>query len=415
MAPHSSGNGTGYKVAPPSSSGRWLAAGSGRWQNGGMSRNTPRLSLARGLRRLSVAFRPPPGQLDRAALARVSLGTGLAVLLAGALIAVSGLPAHTGFTLIAPFGASALLVVAVPNSPMAQPWPMLVGNGGAALAGVLAAQLVPAPLLAAAIALGAAVAFMQLTRALHPPAGAISLLPVMDPDIVQGLGLRFALMPVMTEAVLLLVFGMIWHRLTGRIYPFRQPNETQRATLTFSARDLEAILARLRLSANIGVADFGRLLAAADEMRHADSRTAGLTCADAAGPVRAVLTPETSLAEARARMLDLRAYSLAVTDGAGRLVGVLSQSDLLRADPIRPEARVADAMTAGPVSLPADAPLRKALSVLAEGGWRAIPLTDPQGHLVAMLSRADLIGVLACPAGGTSPLQAGAASGIAEP
>ena len=380
-----------------------------------MSRNTTRQSLTRGLRRLSVAIRPPPGHLDGAALARVSLGCCLAVLLAGVLVAVSGLPAHTGFTLIAPFGASALLVVGVPNSPMAQPWPVLVGNGGSALAGVLVAQWVPAPLLSAAVALGAAVAFMFLARALHPPAGAISLLPAMDPDILTGLGLRFILMPVLTEALLLLAFGMVWHRLTGRVYPFRQPNETPRAAQQFSPDDLEAILERLRLTANIGVADFGRLLAAADEMRHADTRTDGLTCADAAGPVADVLTPDTPLAQARDRMLAVRAYSLAVTDGAGRLVGVLSQSDLLRADPILPQAQVAGAMTADPVSLPAGAPLRKALSVLAEGRWRAIPLTDPDGRFVAMLSRADLIGVLAYRPGSTSPLQPRSSSGIAEP
>ncbi|SIS54269.1 tryptophan synthase, alpha chain [Gemmobacter megaterium] len=380
-----------------------------------MSRSSPRFSLSRGLHRLIQAFRPPPGQLDRVALMRVSAGTALAVLLAGAFVAAVQMPVMSGLALIAPFGASALLVVGVPNSPMAQPWPLLVGNGGAAVLGVLAAHWVPWPLLAAALALGGAVAFMYLARALHPPAGAISLLPVLEPEIATDLGLRFALMPVISEGILLLAFGMVWHRATGRVYPYRQMNETPRAAQRFSASDLAMILARLRLSANIGVADFARLLAATDEMRFADQCTEGLVCSDVAGPPPAPLAPDTPLAEARTRMLAQRAYALPVTDAAGQLVGIVSQSDLLRADPARTEAVVADSMTAHPVSLSADAPLRKALSVLAEGGWRSVPLTDGDGRFVAMLSRADLIDILAHRPGATSPLQPRSPSGIAEP
>lgn len=371
--------------------------------------------MTRSLRRLVRAFRPPPGHLDTAALLRVPAGAALAVLLTAGLIAAAGLPASTGLALIAPFGASALLVVGVPNSPMAQPWPMLVGNAGAAVVGILASAWVPSDMLAAAVALGGAIAFMYLAHALHPPAGAISLLPVLDPSIATEIGLGYALVPVTAEALVLMLFGVAWHRLTGRVYPFRQPHEAPRAAQRFSARQLEAILERLRLANNIGVADFARLLAAADEVRIAHERTEGLTCADAAGPVDDVLAPDTPLAEARARMLALPAYSLAVTDAAGRLVGVLSQSDLLRAGPPAPGATVAGAMTAHPVSLPATAPLRKALSILAEGGWRAIPLTDAEGRFTAMLSRTDLIEVLAHRPGSTNPLQPRSPSGIAEP
>lgn len=376
---------------------------------------SPRLSLQRGLRRLAEAFRPPSGPLDLGALVRVSLGTALSVLLAGGLIAASGLPEVAGFMLIAPLGASALLVVGVPNSPLAQPWPLLVGNGGSALVGVLAAMWLPSDLLAAAVALGGAVAFMYAARAVHPPAGGVALLPVLSPDIVTDLGLRFALMPVISDALVLLIFGMVWHRLTGRVYPFRQPHETAPAAQRFSPSDLAAILSRLRLDSNIGVADFARLLAAADEVARADARTEGLTCADAAHRSLPPLSPDTPLVEARQRMLDSRAYSLAVIDGAGHLVGVLSQSDLLRAGPDMHDRSVGALMTCRPVSLPARAPLRKALSVLAEGGWRAIPLTDDEGRLVAMLTRADLIDILAHHPGGTSPLQPRSASGIAEP
>lgn len=347
-----------------------------------------------GAARLRAALRPPQGPTPLQAALRTAAGCGLAVLLTGALIAASGLPANTGLMLIAPFGASALLVVAVPNSPLAQPWAVLVGNVLAALVGVLVARAVPWPMLAGALALAGAVLGMLLTRSLHPPAGGVALIPVLSPDLAQPLGLGFALAPVAVESLLLLVFAVAWHRLTGRVYPFRQPDEAPRAAARFSRDDLAAILARLRLSQNIGVADYARLLAAADEIRRADDRTDGLTCADAAGPPPPVLAPDQPLAQARAALLAGHSYTLPVAGPGGRLAGVLSQSDVLRAAD-SPAATVADVMTPRPVSLSADAPLRHALAVLARGGWRAVPLTDAQGRVAGMLTRADLIAVLA--------------------
>ena len=54
--------------------------------------------------------------------------------------------------LIAPFGASTFLIFAVPNSPMAQPWAVVVGNTAAALIGLATIHVYPQPLPAAAIA-----------------------------------------------------------------------------------------------------------------------------------------------------------------------------------------------------------------------------------------------------------------------
>ena len=327
---------------------------------------------------------------------RTGSGSGLALLVAGVVTLASGLSGTAALVLVPPLGATALLLIAVPNSPLAQPRPVLLGNGSAALVGLAAAQLVPVPVLAAALALGVAVLLMLVLRALHPPAGAVALVPVLSPDLVDAVGLRFVLAPVLLDSLVLLAFAVVWHRITGRVYPFRQPDEAPRGASRFSRDDLAAILSRLRLSQNIGVADYARLLAAADEIRRADDRTEGLSCSDAAGPAPVPLTPEQTLAEARAALLASHSYTMPVADAAGHLLGVLSQSDLLRWSGA-PEAPVGAAMTPHPVSLPADAPLREALAVLARGGWRAVPLTDGERRVTGMLTRADLIAVLARP------------------
>ena len=78
--------------------------------------------------------------------------------------------------LLAPLGASALLVFAVPASPMAQPWPTVWGNTLSVGVGLICAhQLVPLEW-AILVALPVATALMYWTRSLHPPGVAMALL-----------------------------------------------------------------------------------------------------------------------------------------------------------------------------------------------------------------------------------------------
>lgn len=72
--------------------------------------------------------------------------------------------------LVAPLGATAVLVFCVPNSPLAQPWSAVVGNVTSAIVALLVLRFVPAPW-ATGGAVGAAVVAMMLMRALHPLEG----------------------------------------------------------------------------------------------------------------------------------------------------------------------------------------------------------------------------------------------------
>ena len=70
--------------------------------------------------------------------------------------------------IVAPMGASAVLVFAVPASPLAQPWPVIGGNAISALVGLVAARLVPDPVLAAGLAVGLAIAAMSPRPCMAP-------------------------------------------------------------------------------------------------------------------------------------------------------------------------------------------------------------------------------------------------------
>lgn len=123
--------------------------------------------------------------------------------------------------LVAPMGASAVLVFAVPASPLAQPWSVVGGNVISALVGVTAARFVPFPHLAVGLAVGGAILAMSLLRCLHPPGGAAALTAVIGGPAILGAGYTFPFVPIAINALLLVMMGIIYHRASGHSYPHR--------------------------------------------------------------------------------------------------------------------------------------------------------------------------------------------------
>ena len=124
--------------------------------------------------RLLQAFGPAMGPVALADGLRAAGGGAVGLALAAVLLAPHA-DLRLALAMIAPFGATAVLIFAVPNSPLAQPWSAVVGNTVSALVAVAVVRVVPVPALAAALACGLAILAMALARALHPPGGAVAL------------------------------------------------------------------------------------------------------------------------------------------------------------------------------------------------------------------------------------------------
>lgn len=123
--------------------------------------------------------------------------------------------------IIAPFGASAVLIYGAPKSPFAQPRNLIGGHFFSALSGVLAYKLFPQfPYLACALAVGCAITFMHFTRTLHPPGGATALLAILGGEKIHQLGLLYPFFPVTTGVLLLLIVALLLNNLSEkRKYP----------------------------------------------------------------------------------------------------------------------------------------------------------------------------------------------------
>lgn len=119
--------------------------------------------------------------------------------------------------------------------------------------------------------------------------------------------------------------------------------------------------------------------------------------------------PKTRLKRAIELLHEHQVTALPVVDGEGRLVGVLSEADVLRGAllpdrrtreiPVHTEGRttplrVDDVMTVHPMSVAADADLAAAASVLVDTQIKSLPVVDDD-RVVGVVSRRDVIAVLA--------------------
>jgi CBS-domain-containing membrane protein len=122
----------------------------------------------------------------------------------------------SGYPLIAaPFGAAAVLVFAVPESPLAQPRNLIIGNFIGAIVSVVMVFLFGSEPWVMALAVATAIKLMQLTKTLHPPGGAVALVGVMSEAEVS-----FILTPVLLGSIILLFCTIAFNNLIpGRSYP----------------------------------------------------------------------------------------------------------------------------------------------------------------------------------------------------
>lgn len=378
--------------------------------------------ISRWHRRIS-AFGPAIGRGAFVDLARGPLGAGMAFVIAGSVLLLPTINHHDGFFLIAPFGASAVLLFAVPNSPLAQPWSAVVGNGISALMAVLVLSVVREPISAAALALCLAIFAMVVSRSLHPPGGAVALVAALDPSHIDRLGLGFVVAPVIAGTAVLVGLAIIWHRLTGRTYPFRQPDalgphgttdKTPGQRLGLDTEDLRQILEAHRQSSNLGVEDLGRLIAAAEQLAAAHTMDS-LKCEAFMSRDLVTVSPGASAGRVAALFRAHGFTSIPVVTGDNRLEGVIFQIDLIRsarraarsrhsgflaalshlisaADRTSPRAR--DIMSVGLPTVTNGTPVGALLPLLEDGRAEALPVMEGD-RIIGIVTRSDLVSALA--------------------
>ncbi|UCH53439.1 MAG: HPP family protein [Pseudomonadota bacterium] len=261
----------------------------------------------------------------------------LAALLALALIATWWRDAGAMPFMVASMGASAVLLFAVPHSPLAQPWPMLGGHLVSALAGVTCAQLVPSVPVALAAAGALAIALMFSLRCLHPPGGATALVPVLGGEALRSAGYAFVLNPVLLNAAVLVLLAWAINRLVpGRRWPaVAQPareSVTEAEGLArggLTSADLQVAIKEMGAFIDVSQTDLEQIFTRA--MLHSRARSLGEhSCASIMQREVATAQFGDNLEDVWAMLREDRLKGVVVVDRARRVIGIVTIIDFLK-------------------------------------------------------------------------------------
>ncbi len=325
------------------------------------------------------------------------IGATIGIALTGAIAGlVLGSGPHVPL-LVAPVGASAVLLFAVPASSLAQPWSIIGGNTISALVGVIVAHFVHEPALATGMAVALAIAAMSFARCLHPPGGAAALTAVLGGPAVISAGFLFPFVPVALNSIMLVALGYGFHRLSRRTYPHRpapaanthgtaDPPAVQR--VGFRPEDIDAALGALDETFDIDRGDLERLLRQVELQAMLRSHRT-LLCEDIMSRDVVSVPEHASADQARQQLLSHNIRTLPVIDAEARLVGAVGLRELTQASDT-----VKDVMSNAGTAF-ADTPAMSLLPVLTDGRSHAVVIIDGERRILGLITQTDLLAAAA--------------------
>ena len=309
---------------------------------------------------------------------------------------------------IAPMGASAVLLFAVPASPLAQPWSIIGGNLVSALIGVTCAAQIDDVALAASLAASLAIGAMFALRCLHPPSGAVALTAVLGGPVIKALGYRFVLWPVAADSLLLLLAALLFNVSARRRYPHHAGvpanahhtrDEPPAARVGLTASDLHAALKSHGELLDVSPDDLEALFIEA-ENRAWTRRFGSLRCKDVMSRDVVCVLPSTPARDAWQRIIDHAVKALPVVDAQRRLLGIVTLHDFFLGHDLVPGAAgnaswmVADIMTHDVLSASPDEELVSLMSSFSDGGRHHLPVVDAERRVVGMVTQSDMVAAL---------------------
>lgn len=370
------------------------------------------------LHRARTLLWPSPTLPSRKERIRAAIGAGIGLLITALVCHGLGPSGPANLWLMAPLGASAVLVFAVPAGPMAQPWAALGGNTLSSLIGLGFAFSGLDAEWAGPIAVGAAMLCMLALRCLHPPGGAVALTAV----LTHTTQWTYPLFPVFVNTLLLVCVGAVYNSLTGRPYPHPQgapsPGPSDGRSGAAAPDALSEVLQRYNQVLDISRDDLEALLHETERLAYRD-RLSALRCSNIMSAPPITVQFGTPLQEAWDLLARHDIKALPVVDRYQHLVGIVTRADFMRhadrvagqsagevralAERLRTLLRptpgtdsdkaevVGQIMTRQVRVASADRPLIDLLPLFTEGGHHHIPIVSNDRRLVGILTQSDFL------------------------
>ncbi|MFM4718140.1 HPP family protein [Aeromonas bivalvium] len=130
------------------------------------------------------------------------VGGTLGILILGIMGQTTGVP-----WLMAPFGATCVILFAAPSSPLAQPRNVIAGHLITSTVGLAALYGLGNSVWVIALSVGVAIMLMQYLRAVHPPAGANPIVIMLAGQSVVGLD--YLVTPTLIGSITLVMLASV--------------------------------------------------------------------------------------------------------------------------------------------------------------------------------------------------------------
>jgi CBS domain-containing membrane protein len=353
------------------------------------------------------------------------LGALIGILLTGLLTYLIEGGSSSVPLLVAPIGASAVLLFAVPSSPLAQPWSIIGGNMIAAIIGVTSAIWIQDLMLAAALAVSISIAAMFALRCLHPPSGAVALTAVLGGSAIHAQGYSFVLFPIGINSLLLLLVAVIFNNITRRPYPHATKPRTVDTHLTadipaeqrfgFTSDDLNDVLKQYNQVLDVSREDLQSLFEQTE--MHAYRRRLGeITCKNIMSHDVIKVEFGTTLEEAWGLLRKHNIKALPVIDRVNRVIGIVTPIDFMKHADLevyegfatklkrfiqrtttvhskKPEV-VGQIMTARVITAKTDMHIIGLIPLMSQHGLHHIPVVNEDRRLVGIVTQSDLVAAL---------------------
>ena len=305
---------------------------------------------------------------------------------------------------IAPMGASSVLLFAVPASPLAQPWNVVIGNIIAGVIGVSCALFIAEPTLAFSLAVALTIFLMMSTDSLHPPSGAVAITAVMGGESIHQLGYAFVFYPVLLNSILLLIVAVIYNRMLGKQFPqvaqintrSKDPTPTQKVTI--QPQDIKDALADQTELLDISEYDLQKIILKAQE--NANARQVGdYLCQDIMSKDVIFLHAEDDIHKALDKFKQVNLMSLPVVNVDNELVGTLALYEVVEWFKGSTDVHaswqylVKQIMNLQVVTVQPQQPIQDLIPYFVERSFNYIPVVDGK-KIVGIISRADMIAAM---------------------
>ncbi len=233
--------------------------------------------------------------------------------------------------LLAPMGASVVILLFAPNSPFAGYWSFLGGHLASACIGMLCAMYITPFSFASALAVSGSISVMLLLRCLHPPGAATALVPVIGHQAsLINVDTPFFLVIVLYNLLVMLLMVCMINRYFLR---YKAKNSTTTTTTTqlssLSQQDVAHALIEENEFIDVNVDKLHELLLSAEQQKlkrlHRD-----ITCGDImkTGVITVEYGDEVEMAWQKVQTNKINA--MPVVDKKNHVIGIVTWANFLQ-------------------------------------------------------------------------------------